>query len=80
MNAGTVERTLRERLGLRNAREHRRVERLFRAAQVARNAVIEDFLPARAWNLWELRRQRRRDPGWAPGPDDWFYWEGPAFR
>ena len=62
MGAGMTERTLRGRLELRNAREHRRVERLFRAAQEARNAVIEDFRPARAWNLRELRRQRRVDP------------------
>ena len=47
------------------------------AAQEARNAVIEDFRPARAWNLRELRRQRRVDPEWEPGPDDWFDWEGP---
>ncbi len=47
------------------------------AAQEARNAVIEDFRPARAWNLRELRRQRRVDPEWKPGSDDWFEWEGP---
>ncbi len=78
MAGDTVERTLRGRLELRNAREHRRVERLFRAAQEARNAIIEDFRPARAWNLRELRRQRRRDPAWQPGADDWFDWEGPV--
>ena len=49
----------------------------WRRVQEARNAVIEDFRPARAWNLRELRRQRRVDPEWEPGPDDWFEWEGP---
>ena len=67
---------MRGRLELRNAREHRRVERLFRAAQEARNAIIEDSRPARAWNLRELRRRRREDPDWKPGSDDWFDWQG----
>ena len=61
-----VERTVRRRVEVRNAREHRRLERLFRAAQEARNAIIEDVRPTRAWNLRELRRQRRVDPEWQP--------------
>ena len=69
-------RTLRGRIGPRSAREHCRVERLFRAAQQARNALIEDVRPARAWNLREMRRQLRRDPEWKPGPGDFFGMRG----
>ena len=71
-------RTLRGRIEPRSAREHRRLEKLFKAAQEARNAVIEDSRSARAWNLLQLRRHARKEPEWKPGPHDFFDWQGKA--
>ena len=65
-------RTLRGRIEPRSAREHRRIEKLFRASQEARNALIEDARSARAWNLLQLRRHAKVDPDWKPGADDFF--------
>ena len=76
MAEGAKERTLRGRVEPRSASEHRRLERFFRAAQEARNTLIEDSRSARAWNLRQIRKMRRTDPAWEPGSGDYFDWEG----
>ena len=76
MKVESAERTVRGRVEPRSATQHRNLERLFRAAQEARNAIIADSRSARAWNLLEIRRRKRQDADWKPGTDDWFDWQG----
>ena len=75
-DAGVVMRTVRGRIEPRSAREHRRLEKLFRSAQEARNALIEDSRSARAWNLLQIRRHRRTNAAWEPKAADFFDWQG----
>ena len=74
--AGVVARTVRGRIEPRSVREHRNLEKLFRAAQEARNALIEDGRSARAWNLLQIRKHRRTDVAWEARPEDFFDWQG----
>ena len=51
-------------------------KKVFRAAEVVRDALVEDFGTAWEWNLRELRRRWGKVLEWKPGPDDWFEWKG----